>query len=105
MTWRDVLEELRRSNGQITDYGPRVGQILFDPAVGSSGPSRRVDPEVFILLCEQGWVTSEDLGVVRRYVISERGLDRLLVRTACFTKRGKRGHGQARTDTEKPRGR
>jgi hypothetical protein len=84
MTWKDVLEELRRSNGQITDYGPRVGQILFDPAVGSSGPSQRVDPEIFSLLCERGWVTTDDAdqGVVRRYVISETGVARLLTRTA-----------------------
>lgn len=82
MTWKDVLEELRRSNGQITDYGPRVGQILFDPAVGSVGPSQRVDTEVFNLLCERGWVITEDAGVVRRYVISETGVARLLARTA-----------------------
>ena len=82
MTCHDVLEELRRSNGQITDYGPRVGQILIDPAVGSSGPCQRVDPDVFDLLCQQGWVSTEDIGVVRRYVISETGRARLLARTA-----------------------
>jgi hypothetical protein len=82
MTWRDVLEELRRSNAQITDYGPDVGQILICPSVGSSGPSRRVDPEVFTLLCERGWVTTEDTGDVRRYVISETGVARLLAHTA-----------------------
>lgn len=82
MTCQHVLEELRRSNGQITDYGPRVGQILFDPAVGSSGPSQRVDPEIFDLLCERGWITTIDIGVVRRYVISETGVARLLARTA-----------------------
>lgn len=82
MTCKEVLEDLRRSNGQITDYGPTVGQILIDPAVGSAGPSRRVDPEVFSLLCEQGWVVTIDTGVVRRYVISEAGVARLLARTA-----------------------
>jgi hypothetical protein len=82
MTWLDVLQELSRSNGQITDYGPGVGQVLFDPVVGSSGPCRRVDPEVFSLLCEEGWLTSQDAGGVRRYVISERGMERLLARTA-----------------------
>ena len=82
MTCKDVLEELHRSNGQITDYGPTVGQILIDPAVGSAGPSQRVDPEVFTLLCERGWVTTRDTGVVRRYVISETGVARLRARTA-----------------------
>ena len=82
MTWKDVLEELHRSHSQISDYGPCVGQILFDPSVGSSGPSQRVDPEIFALLCERGWVTTADLGVVRRYVISETGLARLMTRTA-----------------------
>lgn len=82
MTFRDILEELRESNGQITDYGSRIGPVLFDPCVGSSGPSRRVDPEVFTMLCEQGWVTTEDTGVVRKYVISERGVARLRARTA-----------------------
>ena len=53
---------------------------LFDPAVGSAGPSQRVDAETFSLLCEQGWVTTEDIGVVRRYIISETGVARLLAR-------------------------
>lgn len=82
MTWKEVLEELRRSNGQITDYGPQVGQIMIDPSVGSSGPCQRVDPEVFALLCERGWVITDDTGVVRRYVISETGVARLLAHTA-----------------------
>ena len=34
VTWNELLEELRRCDGQITDYGHRAGQILFDPAVG-----------------------------------------------------------------------
>lgn len=82
MTCNEVLEKLCRSNVQITDYGPGVGQILIDPSLGSSGPCQRIEPEVFALLHEHGWLTTNDTGAVRRYVISAAGMDRAMARTA-----------------------
>ena len=77
ITWRDVLQELRRCDGQITDYGHPVGQILFNPTVGVARTSERIDPETFSLLCEEGWILTQDQGRIRRYTISEAGIARL----------------------------
>jgi len=74
ITWKELLEELRRCDGQITDYGHPAGQILFDPAVGVG---ERIERETFSLLCEQGWITTEDQGRIKRYRISETGITRL----------------------------
>jgi hypothetical protein len=77
ITWKEVLKELRRCDGQITDYGRPVGQILFDPAVGVARSSERIEPETFALLCEEGWIATQDQGRIRRYTISEMGIARL----------------------------
>jgi hypothetical protein len=77
ITWKEVLRELHRCDGQITDYGHPVGQILFDPAVGVARSSERIDPETFSLLCEEGWIATQDQGRIRRYTISETGIARL----------------------------
>jgi hypothetical protein len=74
ITWNEVLEALRRCDGQITDYGHPAGQILFDPAVGVG---ERIEWEPFSLLCAEGWITTEDQGRIRRYRISEAGIARL----------------------------
>lgn len=77
ITWKEVLKELHRCDGQITDYGHPVGQILFDPAVGVARSSERIDPETFSLLCGEGWIATQDQGRIRRYTISETGIARL----------------------------
>jgi hypothetical protein len=77
ITWKEVLKELRRCDGQITDYGHPVGQILFDPAVGVARSSERIDAETFSLLCEEGWIATQDQGRIRRYTISETGIARV----------------------------
>ena len=74
ITWKELLEELRRCDGQITDYGHPAGQILFDPAIGVG---ERIEWETFSLLCEQGWIATEDQGRIKRYRISEAGTTRL----------------------------
>jgi hypothetical protein len=77
ITWKEVLHELYRCDGQITDYGQPVGQILFNPVVGVSRPSERIEPETFSLLCVEGWIATQDQGRIRRYTISETGVARL----------------------------
>lgn len=74
ITWNEVLEALRRCDGQITDYGHPAGQILFDPAVGVG---ERIEWETFSLLRGGGWIATEDRGRVKRYRISETGMARL----------------------------
>jgi hypothetical protein len=74
ITWKELLEALRRCDGQITDYGHPAGQILFDPAIGVG---ERIERDTFSLLCEQGWITTEDQGRIKRYRISETGITRL----------------------------
>jgi hypothetical protein len=74
ITPKDVLEELRRSDGQITDYGRPAGPILFDPTIG---PGERVEWETFSTLRDSGWVTTDDQGPIRRYRISSAGADQL----------------------------
>ena len=74
INWREVLEALRRSDGQITDYGHPAGQVFFDPAVGVG---ERIQNEIFSLLCEAGWIATEDQGRIRRFRISETGMARL----------------------------
>jgi hypothetical protein len=74
ITWKELLEALRRCDGQITDYGHPAGQILFDPAIGLG---ERIEWETFSLLCEQGWIATEDQGRIKRYRISETGITRL----------------------------
>jgi hypothetical protein len=78
ITWKEVLQELRRCDGQITDYGNPVGQILFDPAVGVGRAGERIEAETFSLLCEEGWIATQDQGRIKRYTISETGITRLL---------------------------
>jgi hypothetical protein len=75
IAWIKVLEALHRCDGQITDYGNRAGQILFDPAIGVG---ERIERETFSLLCEKGCITTEDQGRIRRYRISEAGMTRLI---------------------------
>jgi len=73
-TWKELLEALRRCDGQITDYGHPAGQVLFDPA---KGVGERIEWETFSLLCGEGWITTEDQGRIKRYRISETGIIRL----------------------------
>jgi hypothetical protein len=77
ITWKEVLQELHRCDGQITDYGHPVGQILFDPAVRVRRTGERIEPETFTLLCEEGWIATQDQGRIKRYTISETGITRL----------------------------
>jgi len=72
--WKEVVEALRRSDGQITDYGRPTGQVFFDPAVGVG---ERIEEETFSLLCEAGWISTEDRGRIKRYRITEAGITRL----------------------------
>jgi hypothetical protein len=74
INWNEVLEALRRSDGQITDYGRPAGQVFFDPAVAVG---ERIEEEIFSLLCEEGWISTEDRGSVKRYRITETGMARL----------------------------
>jgi hypothetical protein len=74
INWKEVLEALRRSDGQITDYGRPAGQVFFDPA---AGVGERIEEETFSLLCEAGWIATEDQGRIRRFRISETGMTRL----------------------------
>jgi hypothetical protein len=76
INWKEVLEALRRSDGQITDYGHPAGQVYFDPAIGVG---ERIEVETFSLLREAGWISTEDRGRVKRYRISETGMARLTV--------------------------
>lgn len=85
INWKEVLEALRRSDGQITDYGHPAGQVYFDPAVGVG---ERIEVEIFSLLRDAGWISTEDRGRIKRYRISEMGMARLsepepLVKTAA----------------------
>jgi hypothetical protein len=77
ITWKEVLKKLHRCDGQITDYGHPVGQILFDPAVGVADSSERIEAETFSLLCGEGWIATQDQGRIKRYTISEAGIARL----------------------------
>jgi hypothetical protein len=74
INWKEVLEALRRSDGQITDYGRPAGQVFFDPA---AGVGQRVEEETFSLLCEAGLISTDDRGRIKRYRISETGMTRL----------------------------
>jgi hypothetical protein len=76
-TWKEVLEELQRCDGQITDYGRPARQILFDPAVGTSHSGQGVEWEIFLLLRDEGWISTEDQGSVKRYRLSEMGIIQL----------------------------
>jgi len=69
---KEVLADLHRCDGQITDFGRPVGQILFDPAVGNAR-AERIEWETFSLLRDEGWIVTEDRGGVKRYRISEAG--------------------------------
>ena len=68
----EVLADLHRCDGQITDFGSPVGQILFDPAVGNAR-AERVEWDTFSLLRDKGWIVTEDRGGIKRYRISEAG--------------------------------
>ena len=74
INWKEVLDALRRSDGQITDYGRPAGQVFFDPAIGVG---QRIEEEIFSLLREAGLITTEDRGGIKRYRISESGMARL----------------------------
>jgi hypothetical protein len=77
ITWKDVLEELRQCDGQITDYGRPVGQIMFDPTIGNTHAGKRIEWDTFLTLRDEGWIATEDQGVIKRYRISETGTSRL----------------------------
>jgi hypothetical protein len=73
ITWIEVLDDLRRCDGQITDYGHPAGQVLFDPAIAVG---KRIEWETFSLLREEGWITTDDRGRIKRYRISDAGIAR-----------------------------
>jgi hypothetical protein len=77
ITPEDVLVELHRCDGQITDFGYPTGAILFDPTIGTPHPGERIELETFSILRVNGWVTTDDRGAVRRYRISENGTNQL----------------------------
>jgi hypothetical protein len=72
-TWTEVLEELCRCDGQITDYGFAAGQVFFAPAPGNAHTYERIEWEIFSMLRGEGWITTEDRGAIKRYKISEAG--------------------------------
>ena len=74
ITWKDVLEELSHGDGQITDYGRHVGQILFNPTFGRLRSGERIESETFSVLRDRGWIFTEDQGEIKRYTISEAGV-------------------------------
>jgi len=67
---RCVPREARIAGHQNRRRSP-AGQILCDPAIGLG---ERIDWETFSLLCEQGWIATEDQGRIKRYSISETGI-------------------------------
>jgi hypothetical protein len=73
VTWQEVLEELSRCNGQITDFGHHAAPIFFDSAMGNKHSGERVEWEVFLRLREEGWIVTEDQGNIKRYRISAAG--------------------------------
>jgi hypothetical protein len=70
---KEVLEELHRCDGQITDFGPPVGQIFFDPTLGDARAAERIEWEIFSLLRDEEWIATEDEGSIKRYRLSVAG--------------------------------
>jgi hypothetical protein len=87
----EVLADLHRCDGQITDFGSPVGQILFDPAVGNAR-AERVEWDTFSLLRDKGWIVTEDRGGIKRYRISEAGFAHIRVPAAAGHRQPKRTH-------------
>jgi len=71
LTWQEVLEELRRCNGQITDFGSHAGPIFFDSVIGDSRRGERIETEAFLILRDEGWIVTEDQGEIKRYRIND----------------------------------
>jgi len=82
ITWSYVLEQLRRSDTQITDYGQPVGAFLFDPHL-HAGKSQPVAAHVLTFLSGQGWIQTADEGRIRRFTISAAGIARLNAMTSA----------------------
>jgi hypothetical protein len=70
---KEVLEGLHRCDGQITDFGRPVGQIFFDPTLGNARAAERIEWEIFSLLRDEEWITTEDEGGIKRYRLSVAG--------------------------------
>jgi hypothetical protein len=73
LTWKEVLDELGRCDGQITDYGRPVGQLLFDPALANAHGGVRIEGDIFSILRDEGWIATDDQGEIKRYRITEAG--------------------------------
>ena len=71
LTWQDVLEELRRCNGQITDFGRHTAPVFFDSAIGNCRAGERIETEAFLTLRDESWIVTEDQGEIKRYRINE----------------------------------
>lgn len=71
LTWQEVLVELRRSNGQITDFGRHTAPVFFDSVIGNSRTGERIEIEAFLILRDEGWIVTEDEGEIKRYRINE----------------------------------
>jgi hypothetical protein len=84
---KEVLEDLHRCDGQITDFGRPVGQILFDPAPGNTR-AERIEWETFSLLRDAGWIVTEDKGGIQRYRISEAGFAHVFTNIAAAESQG-----------------
>lgn len=71
MTWQEVLEALRRCDGQITDFGRHTAPIFFASVIGNSHTGERIEIEAFRILRDEGWIVTEDQGQIKRYRINE----------------------------------
>ena len=71
LTWQEVLEALRRCDGQITDFGRHTAPIFFDSVIGNSHTGERIEIEAFRILRDERWIVTEDQGEIKRYRINE----------------------------------
>ena len=71
LTWKEVLEALRRCDGQITDFGRHTAPIFFDSVIGNSHTGERIEIEAFRILRDERWIVTEDQGEIKRYRMNE----------------------------------
>jgi anaerobic selenocysteine-containing dehydrogenase len=67
LTWQEVLEELHRCNGRITDFGRHTAPVFFDSVIGNSRTGERIEIEAFRILRDEGWIATEDQGEIKYY--------------------------------------
>jgi hypothetical protein len=77
LTWQEVLEALRRCDGQITDFGRHTAPIFFDSVIGNSHTGERIEIDAFRILRDERWIVTEDQGEIKRYRINEDRNDRV----------------------------